>query len=380
MIDAPSYETFRDSWLEDITLGTPTTVQLGQRFAEKIVSQWLDLDDEALEATYCDGAGDGGIDIAVLQRRSSSGEEGEGDTWYLVQSKYGTAFAGDTTLLTEGKKLIDTIDGKRAKLSSLAADLVEKLRYFRQSAGEADRVRLVYATIDPLTPDQRRTLDDVRTIGHARLGSIFDVSAVSVRDIFNGQLEHWTLAKQRRLIVTLSAHLAEAGSELLVGSVSLLDLYDFLKAYRSQTSQLDQLFEKNVRRFLGGRVKVNKGMHLTLRETPERFGLFNNGITITVSDFSVVGPGMYQLVEPYVVNGCQTTRTIWEVLSGRLDVGGWEERRIGRLEGSRRQWLRRRQDRQGGPRRRGITPQHHPLHQQPERRAGEGLRLNRHRL
>jgi hypothetical protein len=63
-------------------------------------------------------------------------------------------------------------------------------------------------------------------------------------------------------------------------------------------------------------------MQTTLREEPEKFGLFNNGITITVSDFNITGSGSYSLVEPYVVNGCQTTRTIWEVMSAKLDAGG----------------------------------------------------------
>ena len=33
-----------------------------------------------------------------------------GHTWYLVQSKYGTAFSGVGTLLAEGQKVIDTLD------------------------------------------------------------------------------------------------------------------------------------------------------------------------------------------------------------------------------------------------------------------------------
>src|SRR5262249_6575023 len=65
-----------------------------------------------------------------------------------------------------------------------------------------------------------------------------------------------------------------------------------------------------------------KGIQTTLREAPEKFGLFNNGITITVSDFNSARSGTYNLVEPYVVNGCQTTRSIWEVLSSKLDAGG----------------------------------------------------------
>jgi hypothetical protein len=324
MNDFVSFEVYKAAWLESITSDNPTTVQLGQRFAHKIVSQWLDIDDDSLDVTYCDGSGDGGIDIGVLERGGppSAEEEPDGDTWYLIQSKYGSAFAGDETLLSEGKKLIETLDGQRKNLSSLTSGLLEKLTNFRACATERDRICLVYATVDPLTEKQRTTLDYVRAMGRDKLGPLFDVSAISVQNIYDSQAEEVELATRRHLTFVLSGHLAQAGSDLLVGSVSLTDLYAFLKSYRNRTGTLDQLYEKNIRRFLGGRVKVNKGMQTTLRESPEKFGLFNNGITITVSDFSIQGSGSYSLIEPYIVNGCQTTRSIWEVLSNKLDAGG----------------------------------------------------------
>ena len=103
---------------------------------------------------------------------------------------------------------------------------------------------------------------------------------------------------------------ALSGKDLLVGSVSLLNLYDFLKNYRAQTGDLDRLYEKNVRRWLGIRGRVNKAIQQTLKVAPERFGLYNNGITIVVADFTPHEDGTLELIEPYVVNGCQTTRTI----------------------------------------------------------------------
>jgi hypothetical protein len=84
---------------------------------------------------------------------------------------------------------------------------------------------------------------------------------------------------------------------------------------------LDQLYERNVRRFLGGRGKVNKAMQVTLRDMPEQFGLFNNGITVTVTNY-FENNGGFDLLEPFVVNGCQTTRTIWEVCQQKLEAGG----------------------------------------------------------
>jgi hypothetical protein len=81
----------------DVIAGSPSTTELGRRFAFKIVTQWLDSAEPGTDLVYCDGAGDGGIDIAYLDRlgdREADTETFEGDTWYLVQSKHGRAMAG----------------------------------------------------------------------------------------------------------------------------------------------------------------------------------------------------------------------------------------------------------------------------------------------
>jgi hypothetical protein len=327
MSDTVSFEQFRDEWLADVCSGNPSTTQLGNRFSHKILTQWLDVGDDADEPIMCDGAGDGGIDIAYLHRKEAAdGGDGDtlamGDTWYLVQSKYGTAFRGVKTLIEESQKLFETLDGNRAKLNSLAAGLVERLRTFRHQAGERDKLVLVFATVDPLTEEQKRGMDDVKAMGRARLGSLFDVESVSVDLIYKRTLDEAAAASEASLVrVRLAANLVASGPNLLVGSTPLMELYEFLKRYKQATLDLDQLYEKNVRRFLGGRGKVNKAMQATLRDQPEQFGLFNNGITLTAVNV-VPSDGSYELVEPYVVNGCQTTRTIWEVCQQKLDAGG----------------------------------------------------------
>ena len=105
-------------------------------------------------------------------------------------------------------------------------------------------------------------------------------------------------------------------------SISITSLYAFLERYNNQTGDLDKLFEKNIRRFLGGRGKVNRGIQQTLNESPDLFGLYNNGITMVVRSFHTTDTGSLRLIDPYVVNGCQTTRTIWEVCRQRLAAGG----------------------------------------------------------
>lgn len=332
-----SLDQFRQSWLEAVVAGAPSTVELGRRFALKLVTQWMDTSDSTSDLVFCDGAGDGGIDIALLDTgpdESNDESEGSGHTWYLVQSKYGSAFKGGSTLLVEGQKVIDTLDGKRHQLSSLAEGLLERLRNFRNGAGPADRIVLVFATETPLNEPERQVLADLRAMGRARLGPLFDVETISIETIYARLQEEEAANLSNRLRVKLDAQVVSSGADLLVGSVGLSKLYEFLRAYRELTGDLDRIFEKNVRRFLGSRGKVNKAMQATLQSAPERFGLYNNGITIVVHGYSSEGEGV-TLTEPYIVNGCQTTRTIWEVFHQRYASGGtgvnpeieaWKER------------------------------------------------------
>jgi hypothetical protein len=319
-----TFDQFKNEWMQSVRTDNPTTVQLGNRFAHKIITQWLDVNPDTDDIVYCDGSGDGGVDAAYLYRKEAADNDGDvqtaGDSWYLIQSKYGSAFMGTRTLIEESQKLIDTLDGKRARLSSLAEGILSRIINFRQSASDQDRIILVFAAEDALTDEQRRALEDVKAIARNRLGAIFDVEAVSLETIFK-RLQDEASDEEGKLRVHLKSNLVESGPNLLVGSTPLIALFDFLKSYKKTTQDLDQLYERNLRRFLGGRGKVNKAMQATLRKNPEQFGLFNNGITITVTHFVPNADG-YDLIEPCVVNGCQTTRTIWDVCQQELEAGG----------------------------------------------------------
>ena len=320
-----TYEQFRGEWLADIDDSELTPLQKGRRFGANLVSDWLDVTTDDDDFFICDGSGDGGIDIAYLQRAGNDGGAQddnaiEGDTWYIVQSKYGSAFSGSETIITEGRKIISTLRGQNQNVSDDTRQLLRKLDSFRSQATEADRMVLVFATTDPISLRDRSALDDVKTIGRsAELIPNFDVEEVSIQTIWEMQED----VEPSRISVPVKGNFVEQSSNLLVGTVSLMDLFDFLKAYRSHTGNLDQLYEKNVRQFLGNRLKINKGIKTTLDENPDKFGLYNNGITIVVSSFDRSSvDGTVTMYDPYVVNGCQTTRTIWQVLDSKLQSGG----------------------------------------------------------
>lgn len=313
-------EQFESQWLEEIVAGEPSTTELGHRFAEKILRDWHEIDSATAEIILCDGAGDGGIDAAVFV--AADPNEGiEGDSWILIQSKYASAFAGSDTIGIEAQKLFATLEGKRDKLSSLSAELVARLRNFLANRGPNDRLDYVLATTKRLTAEEHEYLDNVKTLGHAKFSDCFDVDSVSVETIYNKVAEEDAFGANK-LQVPLKTIVASSGDILLVGATRLADVFQFMQEYKSKSGDLDLLYEKNVRKFLGSKRKVNKGIEATLENHPERFGLYNNGITIVAEDVDKSANGEVILTNPFIVNGCQTTRSIWSVLQRKLNSGG----------------------------------------------------------
>lgn len=81
------------------------------------------------------------------------------------------------------------------------------------------------------------------------------------------------------------------------------------------------LLEKNVRTFLQFKGEVNKGIRKTLREEPDMFFSYNNGISTTASEIEVkdVDGALYitRLYDWQIVNGGQTTASISASLKDR---------------------------------------------------------------
>lgn len=98
-----------------------------------------------------------------------------------------------------------------------------------------------------------------------------------------------------------SVYLAIINGELLAA------LYDEFR---------DRLLEKNVRSFLQVKGGVNKGIRDTLRDEPDMFLAYNNGISVTAESVEIVRdengkPSIKRIRDMQIVNGGQTTASIF---------------------------------------------------------------------
>lgn len=77
-----------------------------------------------------------------------------------------------------------------------------------------------------------------------------------------------------------------------------------------------RLLELNIRSYLQARGKINKGIQQTIRNNPDRFLAYNNGISATASHIGLEvlpggGLGIRSLSNLQIVNGGQTTASIY---------------------------------------------------------------------
>lgn len=93
----------------------------------------------------------------------------------------------------------------------------------------------------------------------------------------------------------------------IISGEILAELYDEFR---------DRLLEKNVRSFLQVKGAVNKGIRDTLRDEPDMFLAYNNGISVTAESVEIVRdengkPSIKSIRDMQIVNGGQTTASIY---------------------------------------------------------------------
>lgn len=115
----------------------------------------------------------------------------------------------------------------------------------------------------------------------------------------------------------LKASQSGAGLEsylLIVPGTQLAEIYDFWGA---------RLLEANVRSFLQARAKTNKGIQKTIKEEPDLFFPYNNGLSATADAVTCIktndGLAISSVNNLQIVNGAQTTGSIHAALKSSKD-------------------------------------------------------------
>lgn len=171
----------------------------------------------------------------------------------------------------------------------------------------------------PESDNVRQELITVEGTASAALKKYFpeaDPIATVATEVGRNTLESWYKALETPILVSDTFEFAIQGGYEIKGAnwaayataIPAAWLHDLYAKYKSD------LFSANLRGYLGSRPKatnINHGIKETASHDPDHLFVFNNGITVIVSDYSLVPNGKtLKLTGFSVVNGAQTTGAI----------------------------------------------------------------------
>lgn len=299
------YETWKQGILSEIEEAGSTTHR-GDRFVQRILRDRYGLsEDDAINATECAGPGDRGVDAVHIELADGD----EPPRALVLQGKYGSA--GETfSPLVEFRKFSQALQA--AEEGDAPTSAIQQCASVRRSGGV---IEYVVATVEPASQAIRDELEDARVLARQKFPDQVSVDAISLADIY----QELTGEPQRPLEVQMQCKMAEITPGVHVGAASLIDAYLMLHQYaRSHHGVLDSIYDRNVRKWLGSRqLSVNAGIQQTLKEEPENFLAYNNGITIVCTSVRPLPNGL-ALEGPQIVNGCQSTKTLYDFMENHF--------------------------------------------------------------
>jgi hypothetical protein len=174
-------------------------------------------------------------------------------------------------------------------------------------------VQYVILTVEPLNAAQRKGFENIKKLAYADFGEKLVVEAINIGDVYAA-----LGTKNADVVVDLLCQVVQV-TDAFVGLAILTDMYDMMRNYAKQTGgAVDRIYDYNLRKYIKRRRgSVNDGIYDTLEDHPDRFLAYNNGITMICYAARPFESGL-QLKNPYIVNGCQTTRTLYDFMERKF--------------------------------------------------------------
>jgi AIPR protein len=277
--------------------------------AVELVLDHADGNDRIIEIT--DGAEDRGIDAIGVDQISK--------LVVFVQSKWRQDGSGSMSLADVLKFLagVRSLLGMKADDEPVHAteEIKTAVRDLLKTPGA--RIRLVTATtaIDALASEVEAPISELL----AQLNDLEGIEPLATHihlgqgDLFN------SIADQARPSVDIELQMLDWGrasepQKMFYGRVSAAEVAGWFAAHGTD------LFAENIRVVIP-RSDINEGILDTVKEIPEGFVYYNNGITM-LADTIEIGPGgalnrdvgFFKLTRASVVNGAQTVSTLGSAL------------------------------------------------------------------
>ncbi len=304
--DLIPYAEWKPNFLAEID-AQPNTTAKGDKFVSKVLQIYYNLSEsDAIDATDCAGANDNGVDAAFIFPEE---EDDSSPIALAVQGKYGTA-SKNLHIYTEAEKFFAALKSACGGLQVTHA--IEKIAGMLKKGG---LVQYIILTVEPLNATQRKNLENVKKIAYADFGEKLVIETINLGDVYAAL---GTKNANADIVVELTCQVVGT-KDAFIGLAKLTDMYHMMCSYVKQTGgTVDRIYDYNLRKYIGRRKgSVNDGIHDTLKDHPDRFLAYNNGITMICYAIRPFEGGL-QLKNPYIVNGCQTTRTLYDFMARKF--------------------------------------------------------------
>jgi AIPR protein len=301
-----------------------------QLFVAWFIRAYLTPDEK--HAVECVGgaSGDKGIDGVLIAERAKAA--------FVIQAKYRTARRGKAeprAHIMQFASLAEEItqpnnDDFRAFIKKMDPATAEQLKEVRQRVNRhAFRLNLLYVTLG--TCSKTVEGDARRQVKRANRDATIEILSgqrvvILLKDYLDGAappiplldlpLESSPTVKVNGVLQRYDKANRLESWVFTMGGDHIADLFEIAGP---------RIFARNIRGFLGESTPINRGMTKTLRDEPNHFFYYNNGVTIVcdrAEKISHKGVDILRVSNPQIINGQQTSRMLAEdpKLSGKASV------------------------------------------------------------
>jgi hypothetical protein len=297
-------------------------------FAAEQALKDRDLSYDEIQDGIVDGGGDGGIDAIYLFINNTLCRETIDPGEYkrhvpmelvFVQAKTASGFgeAGMDKFVASARDLLDLSRDTSSLITVYNSDILEKINIFREcyvsliSKFPKLAIRYYYAALAiEVHPNVQRKVNNLKETVETAFSPVeFSLDFLTAS----------SMLQLARSTPTSVHHLKLAETPISTGQsayVCLANLNGYFEFITENGTLNERIFEGNVRDYQGN-TEVNQKIRDTLAIlTPEDFWWLNNGISVLCTRASVSGKTL-TIENAEVVNGLQTSREIFDVLSSR---------------------------------------------------------------
>jgi len=263
-----------------------------------------DISPEEASKSIVDGGRDNGLDSIYFDKREK--------VMYVLQSKWKHESKGSIKIdevLKFVKGFRDLVNARYDRFNSKLNNKIKDIEESLNDAGTRFEIILVYSGQTPLAEEPKREIDDL-------LNEMNDpVDIVSKRILNQSSIYNIISQGAKGYPIDLDVCLFDWGQtkepyQSYYGQVSAREVADWW------TNHSPRLFSSNIRFFLRDS-EVNEGIVNSVRNDPQKFWYYNNGITALCSSIekkplggSGRETGIFECKDVKIVNGAQTVGSI----------------------------------------------------------------------